>query len=51
MKGFVAGFGSWMRARSETRRRRALRRALAESKREHDDGTIWRSGRGGYHYR
>jgi hypothetical protein len=51
VKRVVARFLGGMRERSERRRRRAVRRALVEASREPDDGTIWRSGKGGYHYR
>ena len=40
-----------MRARTEARRARGLRRAIAEKQmREHQDPSIWRSGKGGAHH-
>jgi len=40
-----------MRARVAARRKRDLRRALAETKlRETQDPSIWRSGKGGAHH-
>lgn len=40
-----------LRARAAARRRRALHGAAAEiERREKQEGSIWRSGKGGYHH-
>ena len=40
-----------MRAKAVARRARGLRRAIAEKQmREHQDPSIWRSGKGGAHH-
>ena len=50
MKRFLKGLGGRWRVRAESRRRRALHKAIAEKKlRESEEATIWKSGRGGGH--
>ena len=51
MRRSLRAFVDGLRARTEARRRRALRGAVAEmERREKQEGSIWRSGKGGYHH-
>ena len=51
MMRLLGSFLEKMRARSADRRARALHRAIAETKlRETQEGSIWRSGKGGAHH-
>lgn len=51
MKLSLRGLADGLRARTAARRRRALRGAAAEmERREKQEGSIWRSGKGGYHH-
>jgi hypothetical protein len=51
MERFVREVADALRARMATRRKRALRKALAEmEQRRNQVASIWKSGKGGYHY-
>ena len=51
MKRFLRAMKDKRRARAEVRRKRALKRAVAEMERHQiEDGSIWRSGKGGAHH-
>jgi hypothetical protein len=51
MKRFPKDFVDRLQAKAATRRRRALQTAVAERKlREDQEGSIWKSGKGGAHY-
>jgi hypothetical protein len=51
MKRSLMAIRDRRRARAEIRRKRALKRAVAEMERHQiEDGSIWRSGKGGAHH-
>ncbi len=51
MKRSLRALADGLRARAAARRRRALHGAAAEmERREKQEGSIWRSGKGGYHH-
>jgi hypothetical protein len=51
MDRFLRGLVDGLRARVKTRRKRALRKALAAmEQRKNQEATIWKSGKGGYHH-
>lgn len=51
MKRFLKDFVEGLQAKPAIRRRQGLRRAAAEMKlREKQEGSIWKSGKGGSHF-
>jgi hypothetical protein len=51
MKSWFRRVKSRLRANVSARRGRKLERAMAEARlREHQEPTIWKSGKGGFHY-
>jgi hypothetical protein len=51
VKRFLKDFVGRLQAKTAISRRRALRRTAAEMKlRGTQEGSIWKSGKGGYHY-
>ena len=51
MKRFLKDFVDRLKVKAAIRRKRALQRAAAEMKlREEQEGSIWKSGKGGAHH-
>jgi len=50
MRRFIRDFMAQRRSKAANRRRVALRRAAREMQRDTDEGSIWRSGKGGGHH-
>jgi hypothetical protein len=51
MERFLRDLADGLRAKTAMRRKRALRKALSEmEQRKHQEASIWKSGKGGYHY-
>jgi hypothetical protein len=50
MRGFIRDLVARRRSKVANRRRAALRKAAREMQRDTDEGSIWRSGKGGGHH-